>query len=116
MNTLSVPVDFVVEPFAPMPANTLLVPESENAADPFCVSKRPLLLSTLNPPVEVVVPTTDRARYGDVVPIPTLDPKYAIPVVVAPPLIVRPPVRVPLPIVELANAVKPFVITGVCVN
>jgi hypothetical protein len=41
----------------------------------------------------------------DVVPNPTLPPKYARPVVVAPPLIVRP--SEPLPIVEDAYARSP---------
>ena len=48
--------------------------------------------------------------------MPILDAKYAFPVVVAPPRIVSPPVAVPLPIVELAYAVNPPVITGVCVS
>lgn len=51
-----------------------------------------------------------------VVPTLTLPPKYAFPVVVALPEIVRPPAAVPLPMVELANAVKPPVITGVWVS
>lgn len=41
--------------------------------------------------------------------MPTFDPKYALPVVVAPPEIVRPPACVPLPIVEEAVAPIPCV-------
>ncbi len=53
------------------------------------------------------VPEIDRLAHGDVVPIPTLPPKYAFPVVVAPPDMVSPPFWLPLPMVDEAYAVSP---------
>src|SRR3989344_5580646 len=47
-------------------------------------------------------PWTERSDMGEVVPMPTLLAKYALPVVVAPPLIVSPVVAVPPPMVEEA--------------
>ena len=43
-------------------------------------------------------------------------PKYAFPVVVAPPLIVRPVSAVPFPMVDDAYAVNPPVSAGTCVS
>ncbi len=51
--------------------------------------------------------STARRLAGDVVPMPTLLAKYAVPVVVALPEIVSPPDAVPFPIVVDANAVRP---------
>jgi len=45
---------------------------------------------------------------GDVVPIPSVPAKYALPVVVAPPAMVSPPVCAPLPMVDDAWDKKPF--------
>ena len=64
----------------------------------------------------VEVARTTCKAYGDVLaplPMPSLPATYEFPVVVAPPLIVSPPACPPLPIVDEANAVKPFVNTGV---
>ena len=46
----------------------------------------------------------EREANGEVDAIPTLLPKYALPVVVAPPEMVRPPACVPSPMVEEASA------------
>src|SRR6185437_2377039 len=51
---------------------------------------RPVMASAevVAPPVMNALPATDRVWNGEVVPIPTLPAKYALPVVVAPPLMV----------------------------
>jgi hypothetical protein len=79
--------------------------------------KPKLILSSV---VEAVINVVLLRRTSVVVPTTVFHfwrlPKYAIPVVVAPPEIVSPPVAVPLPTVLDAYASKPFVITGVCVS
>ena len=67
----------------------------------------PALITVVPPRYEL--PLTSSLLVGVVVPIPTFPPKYAIPVVVAPPETVRPPACVPLPIVEDAVAMRPWV-------
>ena len=53
------------------------------------------------------MPLIARADIGVDVPMPTLDAKYALSVVVAPPLMVKPPFWFPLPMVDEAYAVNP---------
>jgi hypothetical protein len=60
----------------------------------------------------VPLPLRERVADGVVVAIPRSPAKYAFPVVVAPPLMVRPPVAVPLPMVEEAETMMPFVVVG----
>ena len=99
----------VEKPSAFVPAKYMLLPDA-----PVELLGTNLVAYTTE--VNLALPVTSRAYAGFTVPTPTLPAIYAFPVVVAPPLIVRPPVAVPLPIVEEANAVKPFVNTGVCVS
>ena len=59
-----------------------------------------------------LVPLNENVANGLVVPAAMVLPKYALPVVVAPPLTVRPPVREPLPIVDEAATTMPSVVVG----
>ena len=56
-------------------------------------------------PAKNPLPFTDKVVNGDVVPIPIVPAKYALPVVVAPPEMVSPPFWLPLPMVEDAEII-----------
>jgi hypothetical protein len=69
---------------------------------PIRISKdRTLVESDIAMTGELVAPCwIESFAYGEVVPMPMLLAKYAVPVVVAPPLIVSPPFWLPLPMVD----------------
>jgi hypothetical protein len=88
------------------------VPESLYMFCPtYCVLELERMCIVASPDVRI-----SNTVVGLWVPMPTLEAKYAFPVVVAPPETVRPPACVPPPIVEEAKAVMPFEAVNIVVE
>ncbi len=107
----------MVLPVIPIPAKAV-IERSALVIVSFRVSENTPAVAPLSPKIPPPLPGADKRIeppeivnfwLGELVPRPILLPKYAFPVVVAPPLIVSPPFWLPLPIVDDAVAYKPFV-------